>query len=199
MEQSEMDVKTRILISAKRLFAEQGFEGTTVRQICEDASVNIALVSYHFGGKDKVFTALFEHFFPGYDLDQYKDRMDDPVSGLAFAIQEIISFTFNDKELSDIVQQELTMRSPRKEIVLFFLRPVWGAIKQMLDRGKEQGKFHFESSGKTLLMVMGVCLSHKLMINYEPMLGFTEADPEHISQQAIQFIFRGIGVTISDE
>ncbi|MFC7680457.1 TetR/AcrR family transcriptional regulator [Paenibacillus sp. GCM10028914] len=199
MEQAELDVKMRILLSAKKLFAEQGFEGTTVRQICEAASVNLALVSYHFGGKDKVFIALFEQFFPGYNLDQYQDRMDDPVSGLAFAIQEIISFTLNDKELSDIVQQELTMRSPRKEIVLSFLRPVWGAIKQLLDQGKAQGKFYFESSGEALLMIMGVCLSHKLAINYEAQLGNIEADPAHISQQAIQFIFKGIGVTMPSE
>lgn len=199
MEQPELDVKTRILMSAKKLFAKQGFEGTTVRQICEDASVNIALVSYHFGGKDKVFTAIFEQLFPGYDLEQYKEQMTDPVKGLAFAVKEIISFTLIDKELSDIVQQELTMRTHRKEIVLSFLRPVWGLVKQLLDLGKAQGKFRFESSEETLLMVMGVCLSHKLMINYEPLLGFKDADPEHISRQAVQFIFRGLGVTEIDE
>ncbi|MGM1046288.1 transcriptional regulator, TetR family [Paenibacillus uliginis N3/975] len=193
-EQPELDVKTRILMSAKKLFAKQGFEGTSVRQICDDASVNIALVSYHFGGKDKMFTAIFEQLFPGYDMDQYKERMDEPVSGLAFAIHEIVKYTLIDTELSDIVQQELTMRTPRKEVVLSFLRPVWSAVKQLLDRGKSQGKFHFESSGEALLMVMGVCLSHKLMINNEPLLGFKDADPELISQQAIQFIFKGLGV-----
>lgn len=60
MRYAAADSKLRILQSAKSLFASHGFDRTTVRQICEDADVNIALVSYHFGGKEKVFQALFE-------------------------------------------------------------------------------------------------------------------------------------------
>lgn len=64
MDTEQSDVKLRILLAARKLFARQGFDRTTVRQICEEAGVNLALVSYHFGGKEKVFYALFERIFP---------------------------------------------------------------------------------------------------------------------------------------
>ena len=52
--------KDRILDAAERLFARHGFYGISVRDITEAAEVDVALVSYHFGGKRELFTAVFQ-------------------------------------------------------------------------------------------------------------------------------------------
>src|ERR1700680_1487503 len=52
--------KERILDAAERLFARHGFYGISVRDITEEAGVDVALVSYHFGGKRELFTAVFQ-------------------------------------------------------------------------------------------------------------------------------------------
>ncbi len=44
-----------ILAKAKTLFAEQGFDGTSVRDIVDAAGVNVSLVSYYFGGKEGLY------------------------------------------------------------------------------------------------------------------------------------------------
>ena len=49
--------KERILDAAERLFARHGFYGVSVRDITEAAGVDVALVSYHFGGKRELFAA----------------------------------------------------------------------------------------------------------------------------------------------
>jgi len=41
----------RILETSKQLFAQYGFDGVTVRDICREAGANLALVNYHFGDK----------------------------------------------------------------------------------------------------------------------------------------------------
>ena len=46
-----MKTRDKILESAWKLFAEDGFENVSVRDITTDADVNLASVSYHFGGK----------------------------------------------------------------------------------------------------------------------------------------------------
>jgi AcrR family transcriptional regulator len=48
--------------SAKRLFAWKGFEGATVREIADEAGVNIALVSYYFGGKEGLYRTCLDQF-----------------------------------------------------------------------------------------------------------------------------------------
>lgn len=47
--------------SAERLFSEKGFNGTSVRDIAEVADVNLAMISYYFGSKEKLLEALFAH------------------------------------------------------------------------------------------------------------------------------------------
>jgi AcrR family transcriptional regulator len=48
-----------ILSMAEKLFACKGFDGTSIRDISEAAHVNIAMISYYFGSKDKLMQALF--------------------------------------------------------------------------------------------------------------------------------------------
>ncbi len=46
-----MSTREKIFSSAMKLFAIDGFENVSVRDITNDAGVNLASVSYHFGGK----------------------------------------------------------------------------------------------------------------------------------------------------
>ena len=50
----------QIIEIAETLFAEKGFDGTSVRDIAEVAGINIAMISYYFGSKEKLMEALFE-------------------------------------------------------------------------------------------------------------------------------------------
>lgn len=52
------DTKTRILDAAEKLFATQGFEATSLRQITAAARVNLAAVNYYFGTKDQLIRAV---------------------------------------------------------------------------------------------------------------------------------------------
>jgi len=51
--------KARILDTAERLFAEQGYGATSLRQIIGGAGVNLAAVHYHFGSKEHLLEAVF--------------------------------------------------------------------------------------------------------------------------------------------
>ena len=65
MKVNQRDTKTRILDSAERLFAGNGFHNTSLRDITKDAEVNLASVNYHFGSKESLFEEVFKrHFLP---------------------------------------------------------------------------------------------------------------------------------------
>ncbi|MEQ1508232.1 MAG: TetR family transcriptional regulator [Myxococcota bacterium] len=48
------ETRAKLLEAALDCFAERGYAATT-RQICDRAGVNLALLSYHFGGKDALW------------------------------------------------------------------------------------------------------------------------------------------------
>ncbi len=63
MTMEEMNTKDRIMDTAKRLFADKGFEGVSVRDITGEAGVNNSMISYYFGGKDGLYEAIFDSEF----------------------------------------------------------------------------------------------------------------------------------------
>lgn len=62
---SEGDVRQQLLQTAARLFSTQGYEGTSIRDICAAAGVAPPAVYYHFGNKRSLYVALVHH---GLDL-----------------------------------------------------------------------------------------------------------------------------------
>lgn len=58
MAAPDPETRNRVLEAATRLFAERGFNHTTVRQICRAANANLASVNYHFGGKEGLYREI---------------------------------------------------------------------------------------------------------------------------------------------
>jgi AcrR family transcriptional regulator len=52
------DTKTRILDAAEKLFGENGFDATSLRDITTEADVNLAAVNYHFQSKESLIEAV---------------------------------------------------------------------------------------------------------------------------------------------
>ena len=53
-----LDTRHRLLRSATRLFADSGYRGASVRDICNLAGANPGAVPYHFGGKRHLYRAV---------------------------------------------------------------------------------------------------------------------------------------------
>jgi AcrR family transcriptional regulator len=54
------DTRERLLRSAIQVFAEHGYAGGTIRDICRRAQANLASVHYYFGDKQGLYAAIFE-------------------------------------------------------------------------------------------------------------------------------------------
>ncbi|MDE3083784.1 MAG: TetR/AcrR family transcriptional regulator [Verrucomicrobiota bacterium] len=50
----------QILRAAEHIFADHGFDRTSLREITQTAQVNLAAVNYHFGNKEGLYRAIFQ-------------------------------------------------------------------------------------------------------------------------------------------
>jgi AcrR family transcriptional regulator len=57
---SQSDTAERILDAAEKLFAQNGYHNTSLRQITGEAKVNLAAVNYHFGSKEALLEEVFK-------------------------------------------------------------------------------------------------------------------------------------------
>ena len=55
--ESQPETRERLLAAAGRLFAEQGYAATSLRDITRVADANVAAVNYHFGSKEGLLLA----------------------------------------------------------------------------------------------------------------------------------------------
>lgn len=62
----DLTTRARIRDAAIARFGQQGFEGTSLRQIAQDADVSAALILHHFGSKDGLREACDAHIVNGF-------------------------------------------------------------------------------------------------------------------------------------
>lgn len=187
----ETDVKMRILAAAKELFAKHGFEGTSIRQICEEAGANVALVSYHFGGKENLFGALFESYFPNSELALIDPDMD-PVLGVKLVIREVTAYRQADPLLIAIIQQEIIMNTPRIRKIREHVMPLWKLLRKWMKEGRDRGIFEFRSLDTTFMSVVGTLLFHRSQEYWSVMLEEEKPSLEEMTQNLTEYILRGL-------
>lgn len=77
MDGKTQTTKERVLQAGTELFAERGFEGTSIREISRRAGVAVAAVNYHFQSKQalyqKVLLTTFEQLDEGIRRVEEKD------------------------------------------------------------------------------------------------------------------------------
>lgn len=67
--------KARILEAATTLFAQKGFDGTSIREICKTANVNLCMISYYWGGKQELYQGIIENLLEK-QIEYSKDFLD---------------------------------------------------------------------------------------------------------------------------
>lgn len=60
--------RTTILKNANRLFLQQGYHGTSMRQIAQEAGVAVGSIYNHFEGKEDIFQAVIETYHPYHEI-----------------------------------------------------------------------------------------------------------------------------------
>jgi len=197
IQQGSEDAKTKIMKASKKLFAQNGYEGTTVREICEEAGVALALVSYHFGGKENVFYALFEAVSPDFLNRDYE--LQDPEADLRDFIQEFIKFRHAEPDLINLLQQEIIMQSPRLEKLQTYIYTLWLQLRTILEAGRERGCFYYGSLKHTLHFVIGALIFMKKVPALDALFESADTDGneeslEDIIASTILFILNGIRI-----
>ncbi len=63
---ADSDNRSRLLHAATDAFAEQGFEGTSLRTIADTAGVSFQLIAYYFGSKEELWVETVDYLFERY-------------------------------------------------------------------------------------------------------------------------------------
>jgi TetR/AcrR family transcriptional regulator, regulator of cefoperazone and chloramphenicol sensitivity len=69
-QDAPLKTRQRLLVTASRIFAQKGYQETTIAEICEQAETNIASVNYHFRDKENLYLEAWRYAFQ-QDLERH--------------------------------------------------------------------------------------------------------------------------------
>ena len=107
--------KQKVIDAAATLFFRKGYDGTSVRDIATEASVNVSLISYYFKGKQGLFEYAVTQYYEIY-LHKLEETIGDTESftnleKLKKLIFVIIQYKQNNLQLSCTIHRELSLDS----------------------------------------------------------------------------------------
>jgi AcrR family transcriptional regulator len=186
------DARGRLIDAAIALFAETGYEGTSVRDLATAAGVNVAAVSYHFGSKDALYhEALRSCLAPcGEMRERMQAHLDAALraktrkaaeEALRGCIQDFLAVLMSPAgRHSHLVMREQSEAKPRFEpVIREFFQPVGSILQQvilMLAPKLPQMSAFMVISG-----IIGQCLHvYKARATYRVLAGVDSHSPEYI-------------------
>lgn len=145
-----------ILIIAEELIAQKGFEGTSVRDISTKANVNVAMISYYFGSKEKMMASLYQ-----YRVQKTREHFSEFAETIKegkpeMQMREIIKYLttqlFKYNYFHGFVTQELRHTDHLKQDLLDFYKLCVQTIDDIIKKGVVSGTFTFAPKPEDILV-----------------------------------------------
>lgn len=145
MKSNLNDKQIQILEVAETLFAEKGFDGTSIRDISKEAKINVAMVSYYFGSKEKLLESLVLFKTSGLK-EQLVDLIDenlDPFDKINKLIELYINRLNCNRGIYRILHFELASKKRVLELQSFsdIKKANLKSLELIIQEGQAKGVF----------------------------------------------------------
>jgi len=136
----------QILKTAEHLFASKGFDGTSVRDIADEAGVNIAMISYYFRSKEKLMETLFEQRMGNVEMrveSLLKDNSLSPLDKVSMLIDDHIERVMQRQKFYKILycEQVLNKNPLIINVMNDFKKRHVAIISELIKDGQKKGLF----------------------------------------------------------
>lgn len=113
------DKRTSILIAARKLFSELGYEGTSTRQIAKESGANMSMINYYFGSKEGVFIEVINDRIKGFKAELISINEDRilPLEKLIKVIEGYTKRILSDIPFHKMMHREISL-AQRPEMCL---------------------------------------------------------------------------------
>jgi AcrR family transcriptional regulator len=137
-QQRSIVTQQKLLDAAIQAFSENGFKGTSTRDIAERAGVHHPLITYHFKNKDQLWRAAADRVFRDFrrslasSLEEH--RHESPKRRMASLIRAYVHYAKSQPALHKVMVQEASYPNPRLDwLIETHLKPFFDATFELLE------------------------------------------------------------------
>lgn len=200
------DKQIDILLAAERLFATKGFDGTSVRDIAQEANVNVAMINYYFGSKDKLLDTFFEWRVPDFmiNVDELAP-ISNALDKVDVMVNRYVKSMNSHRKLYRVIAIESTLKQRMliseafKKLKIHNLE----VITSIIDSGIKEGVFQVGNDPILIhSMMMGTFMNFQMnQVFLQEQLGIADDDGygEYIQKTVTEFIQKTIKALLTYE
>ena len=155
MKKKFTEKQIHILDIAEELIAKKGYEGTSVRDICSKANINVAMISYYFGSKEKMMSYLYQYrvLKTRENFSEFADTIKDGKAEMQMKemIKYIVAQLFKYNYFHGFVTQELRHTDNLKDELLDFYELFVKKLDEVIKKGVSSGVFTYTPKPEDIL------------------------------------------------
>lgn len=189
----EVRSNDRILLTALRLFSSKGYDATSVREICEAASITKPTLYHFYGSKEGVYRALVDGTLEAFHANLVRDlEAKIPVQEKLRRVAR--GYFDNARQNRELMRFILSLvhnpagSAPRTDFPRFYAEMV-ARIARCVEDGVASGEFQPGATDVRMLVFMGA-LGESLCGNV--LLGKPDLTPE-LADGIVASLLRGWG------
>lgn len=166
------DAETRLLESALTLFAEKGYEGSSIREIIEGAGVTRPVLYYYFTNKEDLFRRLLEPALAEYtrSLQEIRESYAEVVGRLKAIVRQTFIFTENNPKAVRLILQlyfSPPKGGPKLDKSIYRLRR-FRLLEEIMQEGLDNGELAGGDAQSLALILIGMMDAYIMAKSYLP-------------------------------
>jgi AcrR family transcriptional regulator len=140
------DKQVAILAATEKLLSEKGYAATSVREIAAASHVNVAMISYYFGSKEKLLEALFvQRMEAGQVLLQglLENKTLTPLQKLEILVNNYVDKMVANPNFYQILSRETAVKEVKEisKLISETKKRNLELMNLLIAQGQEQGEF----------------------------------------------------------
>ena len=153
------DKKDHILDVAEVLFANQGFDAVSVRDISKSAEINLAMISYYFGSKEKLYEAIINRkLITDENIRLEVDNLDSYEDKIFFFFFLYIKQSFENRKFQNIIFREMSLnqRTLMADSIANQIHKNFSLITEIIRMGITKKEFRNVDIELTVMSIIGI-------------------------------------------
>ena len=144
-----------LLAVAQHLFAERGFDGSSVREITAAAGANLGAVTYHFGSKNALYHAVLERALVPFRerLAQAASGSGPPLDRIDRVLRTLFEYLGDHPDVPRLMVRQLTSGDDLPPVVRTTMQANIRLIARLIQAGQQDGTVR---GGDPQLMALSV-------------------------------------------
>lgn len=181
----------KILYTSRRLFVQQGYTATSMRQVAEATGIGKATIYHHFPDKNSIVTALLQRNITSMEEAlQIVRAENDPRRRIQVAAEASVRFLFEFADILQVVRREIPGGRDQMQVgYTKFFQEYMALLADAIQRGIKQGIFRLVdpvNTARVLMTMFQGTFAMAYLMNERPQT------PEQAATALLDVFFQGL-------